>query len=367
MTKRGLGSAAAAFVLAIAIGGFKVGDATALTTGDLGSGDDCVVQSADGPVEPIGADGAPVIGPITTSRSATLGRRHSCSLRGTTLTEISPPEGWSPLSASSAELETYRFPPRPTEPAELNKWRLTFAHYRSSPTLAMCETRRRNIFENSSNWAGALNTGSGFTTESVAWTQPGFQESCPSASAYSIWSGIGGWNNSALMQAGTDTSKSSLNGAYAFWELISPQHSNPEVRFIGSSVHSGDSIFAGTVYQPNNHPASAYFFVFDATTGDYYNTTVASYGGVPVTAFWNGAYAEAISESPLGGGPLPGGFYNLRKPTSPITFKSALSNGAVPSRFAWEGLNEGRKGRTIQTTNFSGGQSFTNTWNSCGT
>jgi hypothetical protein len=33
-----------------------------------------------------------------------------------TVTQIEPPAGWSPMTASAAELEAYGFPPRPADP-----------------------------------------------------------------------------------------------------------------------------------------------------------------------------------------------------------------------------------------------------------
>lgn len=57
--------------------------------------------------------------------------------------EVVPPSGWSPLSASSADLAFYGFPPRPSDPSSRADWEDEFssAHYTgvAAPAGALCE------------------------------------------------------------------------------------------------------------------------------------------------------------------------------------------------------------------------------------
>ena len=337
--------------------------AGAATSGDLTSGSDCVQTSTLQKVDAISATGA-VVAPTVPGNSA-LAQRYTYTLNGSSMTEIVPPSGWSPIAATDTELRTYHFPARPTDPAALSVWTARFAHFKGVTPAGLCTTRKYNN-QSTGNWAGAINTGSGFITSSVSWTQPSFQGVCPSASAYSIWSGISSSSSSKLMQAGTDTTQGGLNGNYAFWEMIAPGHNNPEMKWLGSAMNTGDIIFAGVVYSPNDNPADVYFFVQDETSGGYWDIDVTSKDGAATSSYWDGSVAEAISESPSGG-PLPGGYYNLRRPNYGYNFTSPMTNSNPMSHYSYYAVDEARNGHQIQTSNFNGGTTFANAWNSCGT
>lgn len=73
-----------------------------------------------------------------------------------------------------------------------------------------------------SNWSGYAETGTGFTGVSGTWTVPlvGGPNS-PSPSYSAAWVGVDGFNNSSLIQTGTE--EDFYNGAahyYAWWEIL---------------------------------------------------------------------------------------------------------------------------------------------------
>lgn len=52
---------------------------------------------------------------------------------GSSIESVSPPPGFSPLSATSDQLKLYGFPPRPTTASALADWTQAMAAYKSSP------------------------------------------------------------------------------------------------------------------------------------------------------------------------------------------------------------------------------------------
>jgi hypothetical protein len=88
--------------------------------------------------------------------------------------------------------------------------------------------------QQSSNWSGYVETGSGYTSASATWTVPS-----ASGSGYSsAWVGIDGDGNSDLIQTGTE---SDANGQYYAWWEILPAAETP---IDSISVSPGDSMTA---------------------------------------------------------------------------------------------------------------------------
>lgn len=95
----------------------------------------------------------------------------------------------------------------------------------------------KNVFQ-SSNWSGYAKTGS-FTSVSGHWTVP--TVSGTGSHFSSQWAGIDGFNNSNLIQTGTETDVINGRASYdAWWEILPA----PETVITGMSVHPGDSMTA---------------------------------------------------------------------------------------------------------------------------
>jgi peptidase A4-like protein len=137
----------------------------------------------------------------------------------------------------------------------------------------------------SSNWSGYAVTGSAFTRVTGSWTVPAVGAS--SGNTYSSsWVGIDGFNNSHLIQTGTDQDFVNGRARYAAWWEILPA---PETAIASITVSPGDnmtaSITSGTTWT---------VAITDTTTGASF-TTRQAYSGPGTSAEW-------IEEAPTVGG-----------------------------------------------------------------
>lgn len=137
----------------------------------------------------------------------------------------------------------------------------------------------------SSNWSGYAVTGSGLTSVTGTWKVPAVQAT--SGNTYSSsWIGIDGFNNSSLIQTGTE--QDWVNGRatyYAWWEILPA----PETQIGSLSVNPGDTVTASI------QPASSGTWTITITVGGRSFSTTQSYGGPGTSAEW-------IEEAPSLGG-----------------------------------------------------------------
>ncbi|HEV2216153.1 MAG TPA: G1 family glutamic endopeptidase [Candidatus Dormibacteraeota bacterium] len=169
----------------------------------------------------------------------------------------------------------------------------------------------------SSNWSGYAITGSGFTSVTGSWTVP--TVSATSKATYSsTWIGIDGFNNSSLIQTGTEQDYFNGSAHYNAWWEILPAAETP----IGSiTVHPGDKFSASVT---RNSGSSWTITISDKTNGQSF-TTVQSYGGPGTSAEW-------IQEAPTVGGRIA----NLAH-YGQTTFDPGTVNGASPRLTGSEG------------------------------
>ncbi len=142
-----------------------------------------------------------------------------------------------------------------------------------------------------SNWSGYAETGT-FTGVSATWTVPTVAASA-SATYSSAWIGVDGFNNSNLIQTGTE--EDYYNGAphyNAWWEILPAS----ETALPGSNVVSGGdrmkaSIYetSGTVTTGNGHRRSTehvWTVTISDTTRGWNFTTQQAYNGAGTSAEW---------------------------------------------------------------------------------
>lgn len=289
---------------------------------------------------------------------------------GDEVREIVPPPSWTPLKATADELQTYGFPPRPSNADELSAWTNRMARWKGAGVLGMCETSKRSglvTTQPSTNWAGGMTVNGTTSTNTFQssdgeWNQPAFVAACPAASGYSIWSGLGGWNQHRLVQSGVDVVNQALNSNYMFWEVISPQHDSHEVMWSGTTVNPGDDVESFVKYSGG----TVLLAVTDYTSGVSHNASMSTYAGQAMSQYWDGSTADFITEAPTGGS-APGGLYYLRKPSLGQTYYYfALANSQAIAAFSTWGLIEvGPSGTTMQTTSFNGANAWYDNWKSC--
>ena len=139
----------------------------------------------------------------------------------------------------------------------------------------------------SSNWSGYAVTGSGLTSASGSWVVPAVKQS-HKATYSSNWVGVDGFNNSNLIQTGTE--QDFYNGSahyYAWWEILPAA----ETRITSMTVKPGDSITASVAQVTGT---TWIITVSDNSNGQSFSTT-QNYSG-PLTS------AEWVEEAPTVGG-----------------------------------------------------------------
>jgi hypothetical protein len=162
----------------------------------------------------------------------------------------------------------------------------------------------------SSNWSGYAKTGSGFTAVTGQWTVPSVSPT-RKATYSASWVGIDGFNNSNLIQSGTE--QEYYNGSahyYAWWEILPAAETAIPSSVI--SVHPGD-VMTVDIHQVAGSSFS--ITISDTTTNQSFQTT-QNYTG-PLTS------AEWIEEAPTVGGHTA----TLAHYSSPTLFDPGTVNG----------------------------------------
>jgi hypothetical protein len=139
-----------------------------------------------------------------------------------------------------------------------------------------------------SNWSGYALTGSSYKSVTGRWTVPAVPPS-RQATYSSAWIGIDGFNNSSLIQTGTESD--SYNGRthhYAWWEILPAAET--VIRSI--TVHPGDVMTASIT---KGSGSSWMIKISDNHGGSF--TTTQTYTGPQSSAEW-------IVEAPTVGGEI---------------------------------------------------------------
>lgn len=331
-------------------------------------GDDCVVTATLVQTARIQANGSVAPNGSSTGNLAT---KYTYRLAGDIFTQVAPPPGWKPVGASDQELLTYGFPKRPTDPTARSRWNQAFSSWRYNVTSGLCETNKYNTSFFSGNWAGGFNINdttnvNTYNDSYTQYTEPTFVETCPSASAYSIWSGLGGWNynngQQRLIQAGTDTA-SALNVSYLFWELWSTDNRYPEIRS-SAQVSPGDAIVTDSEFNSTYGYASMY--AYDAASGvNFSSGQIYTYHGVAAQTFWDGSTSDYITEAPTESDGHT--TYQLREPSTGYeSIPYILVNGKSLGSYKSDPIYQGIQGQPlVQTTTFDGHHGWIDIWQKC--
>ncbi|GCE14787.1 G1 family glutamic endopeptidase [Tengunoibacter tsumagoiensis] len=180
------------------------------------------------------------------------------------------PEGSDPSHFSPQQLSQYGLPPyRPGENYAQWVFILRSAHTRSCQSIPGNTKHMAMPLTSSINWAGGLAVGSqGYSFATASWRVPCLtQTGLPGSS--STWVGLGGLNNTNLVQTGTEQDYSILTGkptvTYKAWVENLADPSNPFARFV-FSVNCTDQMVASVT-------ANATMFIEDLTTGTYATQT----------------------------------------------------------------------------------------------
>lgn len=169
----------------------------------------------------------------------------------------------------------------------------------------------------STNWSGYADTGSGFSTVTGSWTEPGV--SCTSTTSLAaFWVGLDGYSSSSVEQDGTLIE--CYGGAayyYTWWEM----YPTNAIQVVGSTLHAGDSITASVVRSGTSYTLK----VTDSSRpADSFSTTQTCSSCANSSAEW-------IAEAPSGSS----GVYPLSDfgswTESGATVKAGSTSGVISS------------------------------------
>ena len=181
----------------------------------------------------------------------------------------------------------------------------------------------------SSNWSGYATTGSGFKAVTGRWTVTAAARS-RKATYSSEWVGIDGFNNSSLIQTGTESDYYSGSAHYdAWWEIL------PAAETVIPSISvQPDDVMTASITQGAG--SSWTITITDTRTGASFSTTQA-YTGPQTSAEW-------IEEAPTVGGRVATlTNYGL------ATFDPGTANGVNPLLTAGAGGVMVQKGVQVST------------------
>lgn len=223
-----------------------------------------------------------------------------------------PPQGFSPLNATDAQLQEYGFPARPTVPQKLKQWQEDMSHWKYTPvpkveltsiynepnstapapsaSTASAAGATKNT-QYSYNWSGynASSTYNEWVAVQGNFTQPTQGATACSGAKESAWAGIGGINSGGLIQAGTELNN---NSPYAWYEYLGKNGGSvSEIKLSSITVHTGDNIHVYVDYQASTGKST--FYVADNTTGTSQSVTVQLGSN-----YYDGTTAEWIDERP---------------------------------------------------------------------
>jgi len=162
----------------------------------------------------------------------------------------------------------------------------------------------------SSNWSGYAKTGN-YTSATAQWVVPSVKAS--KGSTYSsAWVGIDGFNNSNLIQTGTESDWYSGSAHYyAWWEILPAA----ETRITSITVSPGDVMTASITKGSGN---SWTITITDTANGEH-SSIVQTYTGPGTSVEW-------VEEAPSIGGHVA----TLATYSSPDTFDPGTANGGNP-------------------------------------
>lgn len=218
---------------------------------------------------------------------------------------LEAPNNFDPLSATNEELKEYGYPPRPEEEDALEDWESAMKDDGSSPLGAPCVELATGstgeiVNETSGNYSGFVGTEpegkNVWNAIEADYNQPWAhrQPFCRN-SVEGSWIGLGGWDSSALIQAGSNIDR---NGSlHPFLEILSTKNEYPAYR-LNLAVHRGDRIHIWLKYDAGEH--AAHFFIQNRTTRHHFAIRVGEVPG----EYYDGSKGAFIDERPVVGNRL---------------------------------------------------------------
>jgi hypothetical protein len=262
---------------------------------------------------------------------------------------VVPPPDFNPLTASDAQLAEYQFPSRPSDPTALAQWErfMSIATPVAPPATLAESPNVRNAVGYSKNWAGYYNKNNTYNTAVAYYNEPQISSSTCTSPAESVWTGLGGVNNSnALGQAGTAYNEPGL-GNHQSWveELPNGPIAQPIYGVVGTSM---------AIYVQDIGSGQMKYFI-ENSAGQYVNPTYFDNNKDDSTV-------DFIVEAPfINGSIAPLANFG----TVPFTQATDGSQGGLSANPYDETIMIAQGGGNAATPSSLNGNSFSVAWNSC--
>ncbi|MBO0868393.1 MAG: hypothetical protein J2P15_07490 [Micromonosporaceae bacterium] len=221
---------------------------------------------------------------------------------GTRITESIPPDDWRPTTASTAELEFFGIPGRPSTSTALSSWLDEWGNHYSGVSLGVpCAPTVSVSAATNSHWAGQVATAGGYT-EAYGTTEYNPGDTCGvSPDGYTNWVGLGGWLSGRLLQNGFIYGHTF--GSHPFFEAINGgQDTGADFITFSFPYGTGDHFNIATSYDPVTGVAHFGWHDIEAGRGGSVGMDVsvfATSGGIfPASNFYDSSTGEAIDERP---------------------------------------------------------------------
>ena len=234
--------------------------------------------------------GLPGIGPaqadtVRPDAAAPTFQYHDCGGGIRAITTV-PAKGFSPLTATAAELTANNYPPRPSRSDHKNyrTWRKYVLS--SKATVSTCGQHLRGAegkptipdtqsvtYNQSPNWSGYQTATGRYTDVQAEWNIPAVHDSGSRSYYSSTWVGIGDGSSPSdqLIQAGSESDWLGGSGTrYFLWIQIYPYLTYQDIIYYAAGApNAGDLISAHVKYASS----TVTFHVVDEATGFNYDVS----------------------------------------------------------------------------------------------
>jgi hypothetical protein len=230
-------------------------------------------------------------------------------LSGSVFEQRTPPAGWTPATATDAELRFYGFPARPAAALERARWSATYANYSAPAPTGMCVNSHISHATKTKNWSGSVATGkTNYNYVEAHVKVPHDIFGCPHASGNSMWTGIGG---TKILQNGVRDEGSTMN-AWKWWYEAYSSSLDTGTIDVGGSVSPGQTMqFITNYFKDTNGKMTIEFFWYNTSNGTYNSVFTTTLKGQSVSYWYQGTQVEAITERYFNG--ATGKLADLRK------------------------------------------------------
>ncbi len=222
-----------------------------------------------------------------------------------------PPDGFTPVTATAAQLAEYGFPASPKDEAGLAAWTAKWSRFKvkrssSDPVLTLMPAiESANTVSPQVNppahigypatWSGYGDYDVGvnyFHDVTGEYYQPTYGSSSSSGAQELSFVGLGGYMAKSSLMVGSGMQGPASSPSYYAWYGYANSSGTSTFLTYSGAVNAGDDIDLQTFWQPNsNYPAAFCFFDFNTMTNFYITSQLTS-------SYYDGQTAEFIDGRP---------------------------------------------------------------------